>query len=90
MSNTVQMHQQVYSPDDNEVPNISMDVVVGVIQYPCCPTEKVIVYEGAHGRTSNKCPRCGKFAEIDYDRMYARRSRPCRGASKAYRPHPAV
>lgn len=39
--------------------------IKGIIPFPCCPKEKVLVYEGTYGLTSNKCPRCGKFALFD-------------------------
>ncbi len=54
----------------------------GVIVYPCCQREKVLVYEDTHGGTSNKCPRCGSFAEFNYDNMTARPVQAARGAYK--------
>ena len=59
--------------------------VRGMISYPCCPGETVMVYQNAHGQVSNKCPRCGKFARFDYDRMTATAVRACRGASQLYK-----
>ena len=35
---------------------------------------------------SIKCPRCGKFARFDYDRMAATAFRAYRGASQMYKP----
>ncbi len=55
----------------------------GMIPFPCCQKEKVIVYEGSHGKASCKCPRCGKFAVFNYDTMTAEISVPLRGAAHA-------
>ena len=52
----------------------------GIILFPCCPNEKVIVYEGSKGSTSNKCPRCRKMAVFNFDRMTAAAAAPIRGA----------
>ncbi len=60
--------------------------VKGMISYPCCPKETVIVFMNAHGQVSIKCPRCGKFARFDYDRMAATAFKPYRGASQKYKP----
>ncbi|MBR3019354.1 MAG: hypothetical protein IKH57_20120 [Clostridia bacterium] len=60
--------------------------VKGMISYPCCPKETVIVFLNAHGQVSIKCPRCGKFARFDYDRMAATAFRAYRGASQMYKP----
>ena len=59
--------------------------VKGMIPYPCCPKESVLVYAEAHGRCSQKCPCCGRFAVFDYDNMTAKPSRPRRGATEQYR-----
>ena len=59
--------------------------VKGMISYPCCPKETVMVYRDAHGQASNKCPRCGKFARFDYDRMTATAVKALRGASRMYK-----
>ncbi len=60
--------------------------VKGMISYPCCPKETVIVFLNAHGQASIKCPKCGKFARFDYDRMAATAFRAYRGASQMYKP----
>ncbi len=60
--------------------------VKGMISYPCCPKETVIVFMNAHGQASIKCPRCGKFARFDYDRMAATAFKAYRGASQKYKP----
>ncbi len=92
MPNTTRIRQEACDKDGNDDPDDyqGLEVVVGVIQYPCCPTEKVIVYEGAHGKVSNKCPRCGRFAEFDYDRMDARKTRARRGAVKVSQPSSVI
>ena len=51
----------------------------GTIPFPCCPSEIVLVYADAHGRSSNKCPKCGGFAVFDFDEMCADQGKPCRG-----------
>lgn len=55
------------------------DQIKGVILFPCCPKEKIIVYAGSSGRTSNKCPQCKKMAEFDLDQMKADAASPMRG-----------
>lgn len=45
--------------------------VKGMIPFPCCPKEKALIYRGAHGRSSYKCPRCGRYAVFDADTMTA-------------------
>ena len=52
----------------------------GQIPFPCCPKEKAIAYESSHGRASYKCPRCGKFAVFDFDKMEAYPTRAVKGA----------
>lgn len=49
--------------------------VKGYISYPCCKKEKAVVYAGAHGKASYKCPHCGKFAVFDFDKMSSHPSR---------------
>ena len=69
----------------NESDTVSDCAVKGMIPYPCCPKETVMVYLNAHGQVSNKCPRCGKFARFDYDRMTATAVKAYRGASQKYK-----
>ena len=59
----------------------SAEKMKGMIPFPCCRGEKVIAYESSSGRSSNKCPRCGKFALFDYDAMMAVPSSAARGAA---------
>ena len=56
------------------------DELKGLIPFPCCPQEKVFVYESSRGRASSRCPRCRKFVLFDYGSMTARIVRPIRGA----------
>lgn len=44
-----------------------------------------MVYADAHGRVSNKCPKCGRFAVFDYDEMCAEPGKPCRGAADQFK-----
>lgn len=53
----------------------------GIITFPCCHREKILVYELSRGRTSNKCPHCGEYAIFDFDNMTAVRATPARGAT---------
>ena len=55
------------------------------IPYPCCPKEKAVVFQGAHGRASYKCPNCGKYAVFDYDTLTSKPGKVCRGVSKLSR-----
>ena len=68
-----------------DAPSVNSEVK-GMISYPCCPKETVIVFMNAHGQASIKCPRCGKFARFDYDRMAATAFKAYRGASQKYKP----
>lgn len=47
----------------------SAEKLKGYISYPCCEKEKIMVWESCHGKVSSKCPRCGKFAIFDFDKM---------------------
>lgn len=54
--------------------------VQGVIHFPCHSKEKVLVYEGASGCCSMKCPSCDKFALFDFDTMKSEPARAAKGA----------
>lgn len=69
----------------NECDSLPDDRVKGMIPFPCCPRENVIVFMNTHGPASIKCPRCGRFAIFDYDRMTATAMRAFRGASRMYK-----
>ena len=56
----------------------------GQIPYPCCPREKIMAYESSHGRTSSKCPKCGKFAIFDYDEMKSYPTVAAKGAAHRF------
>ena len=70
---------------DKEADPATRCSVKGMVSYPCCPRETVIVFLNAHGQASIKCPRCGKFARFDYDRMTATTVCAYRGASQMYK-----
>lgn len=57
----------------------------GQIPFPCCPKEKAMAYESSHGRVSLKCPRCGRFAIFDFDKMTAHLSGAAKGASHKFK-----
>lgn len=59
--------------------------IKGMISFPCCEKEKIIVYEGACGSSSNKCPRCGKYAIFDFDEMTSTSTVAARGVSHKYK-----
>ena len=50
----------------------------GKIQYACGCKAQVLVYHGTHGKSSMKCPVCGKFSLFDFDAMAATRVKPLR------------
>lgn len=49
----------------------------GKIQYACGCKAQVLVYHGTHGKSSMKCPVCGKFSLFDFDAC----SHPCKAPS---------
>ena len=59
--------------------------IKGQIPFPCCPKEKAMAYESSHGRASYKCPRCGKFATFDFDKMVAHPTGAVKGASHKFK-----
>jgi len=63
-------------------PSASLGVT---IPYPCCPREKVVVFPGAHGCASIKCPNCGKYSLFNYDTLTSEPGEVCRGATKRSR-----
>lgn len=76
----------MWSLDKLEVQMVSTSTekLKGMIPFPCCKTEKVMAFESSSGRTSNKCPRCGKFAVFDFDRMTAYYAPALRGAAHKF------
>lgn len=58
--------------------------VKGIISFPCCIKEKIVVYEGTYGISSNKCPRCGKYAIFDYENMTSKRAETVKGVSHRF------
>lgn len=57
----------------------------GIICFPCCEKEKIVVYEGATGHSSNKCPRCGKYAIFDFYEMTSKSGKAARGAAHMFK-----
>lgn len=53
--------------------------VQGVIHFPCHSKEKIIVYKGASGKCSIKCPYCSRFAMFDFEMMQSEESKAARG-----------
>ena len=70
---------------ENQQPAVPPEKIKGMIQYPCCPKQSAIVYEGACGSASIQCPNCKKYLLLDYDRMTARITKPCRGAAARFK-----
>ena len=54
--------------------------VQGIIHFPCHSKEKVLVYEGARGCCSMKCPSCDRFALFDFDTMQSKPAKAAKGA----------
>lgn len=52
----------------------------GAIQFPCHSKEKLLVYSGADGYCSAKCPSCDKFALFDFSTMKSIPTKAARGA----------
>ena len=52
----------------------------GFIPFPCHKQQKKLVFYGASGIVSDKCPQCGGFALFDLDRMRAENFHPLKGA----------
>lgn len=50
----------------------------GKIRFACSCKAQVLVYYGTHGKSSMKCPVCGKFSLFDFDAMAATRVKPLR------------
>ncbi len=66
-------------PDDLES-NQPESRIRGFIPYPCCPQQRKLVRDDAHGHVTDVCPRCHKYVEFDLDAMNAKKVKPCRGA----------
>jgi len=64
---------------------LSLDQIKGIIQFPCCPKQTVVAAVDAHGRASVQCANCKRFLLIDYDRMTATVTKPCKGATARFR-----
>lgn len=43
--------------------------VKGTIIFPCCKSEKVVVYRGSSGCCTVKCPNCGRISIFNFDKM---------------------
>lgn len=57
----------------------------GMISFPCCSSEKIVVYEGSTGHSSIKCPHCGKYAIFNFNKMTAETITAIRGASQRWK-----
>lgn len=57
----------------------------GMISFPCCSKEKIMAYEGSSGKSSIKCPKCGRYAIFDYDKMESVPGETLRGAAHRLR-----
>ncbi len=55
------------------------EAIKGYIPFPCCPSEKKMVFISGQGRVSDKCPKCSKFATFDLDKMVSWNSKALRG-----------
>ena len=52
----------------------------GIIRFPCHSKAKILVYEGAKGQCSAKCPSCDRFALFHLEEMKAEPIGAIRGA----------
>ena len=57
----------------------------GMISFPCCSKEKIMAYEGVSGKSSIKCPKCGRYAIFDFDKMESVPGETLRGAAHRLR-----
>ena len=52
------------------------------ISFPCCPKEKLIVFEGTDkGGVSLKCPRCNRYVRFDFEHMEGKVFHAIKGAT---------
>lgn len=55
----------------------------GIIKFPCCAKEEIVVYTGATGCIENKCPRCSKQIRFNLNDMTAEIFEPPKGHMKS-------
>ncbi|MBP3199890.1 MAG: hypothetical protein J6N21_23235 [Butyrivibrio sp.] len=71
----------IYENAEAEESEDMQEEIKGIIHFPCCYKEKKLVFISGRGKVSDKCPRCGKIALFDLDRMNSRCYKPVRGAT---------
>lgn len=54
------------------VNSLSDHEIKGVIKFPCCEAEEIVVYKGSSGECAIKCPNCGCMSIFSFDRMTTR------------------
>ena len=69
-------------PPDDADPDQTESRIRGFIPYPCCPQQKELVRDDAHGHVTHRCAQCMKYVEFDLDAMNAKVVKPCRGGTK--------
>ena len=65
-----------------EIRMTNQEKIKGAIRCPVCKKEKVIAYEGASGKASVRCHKCGRYLLVDWDKMTAQENEACKGAYK--------
>lgn len=48
------------------------DEMKGIIKFPCCGKERIMVYSGSSGQCAVKCPNCGKTSIFNFKEMTAK------------------
>lgn len=67
LPNTEEQEKEIFVQSGN-----TLWEVKGTIHLPChCTNGQVTVYKGAKGKCAMKCPGCGSYVLIDYDKMSA-------------------
>lgn len=57
------------------------DELKGFIDFPCGCKARILVYKGTTGRSSSKCPICGRIGLFHFDSMTSERAQPARNAA---------
>ena len=52
-------------------PNATFEMK-GIIKFPCCGKERIMVYSGSSGQCAVKCPNCGKTSIFNFKEMTAK------------------
>lgn len=75
----------INSEHNTPYPTIPPDRIKGIIQYPCCPKQTAVVSKDAHGQASVQCANCKRLILLDYDKMTASITKPCKGVAARFK-----